>query len=933
MAKAKGKKPKQILELEKYYGLIWKEKETIGDDYMWGDDTQQYALDERGKIISLSINGQEIKDIEPITRIKSLKHLNLWGNQISDISGLEGLGSLESLNLSDNTISDISILAKLHSLHTLSISGNPLIKFPYLELINLKILRLSGTSINNIESLSGLKNLEELNIGKCGIEHLEPVSELKELKILDASQNYISDLSPLKFLKNLREVSLSYNEIKDVSVLFQLPQLEKCSLMKNLVFEIKPMEIKRVRLHDDYEEFEFEYENPEEHKNDLWINVAGNPLSFPPISVVGQGDKAVDAYYSNANLFGAHPLNEGRIILIGEGSSGKSSLVKQVLYNTFNDKELQTNGIKIDQWHLPYEGRDLVFNLWDFGGQEIQHAVHKFFFTSGCLYVLVLDNRKEEEPEYWLQQIESLGGSAPVLVVFNKADENKNETADRKFLKEKYPNIVGFFNTSCKSGQGIKEFRETLQRQAVKISSVNDQFPGNWFNIKKAIEQMTSDSQHYLTYETYKAICDENAVKDEETQKLLLKYLTTIGAVTWFGDTYLTFMQLLNPAWITQGVYRIITGAKTARQFGQIHISDFHELLHPENEKDFTYEEKHYGYILSLMKKFDLCYTEDDEHILIPSAFGKEPRVEYSDYKGERVRTYIFQFKDYLPIALIHKYIARNIEHAYDNNYWYSGIVLRDPTDSSTLTMVHADKEAKRIYVRVKGDNKLPMWERVRGEFNKITLNYARVLYSEQVVIGENPEILVEYEDLLNHLRAGRAKYFHSKQMKDYQVAYLIGWFETKDETLKMFERGIVDDYEPYDEGDKRIFLNIQNILNQQVSVNQQVEINIHIQQQASELKTEANYLLEEVKANKELKAALQKVVEFADEVKRAKTVEEVKEKGWGRKLKNILPTLSNAGEQVKNIKDGAEALASIMNYLQQMGEHFQLKDILSLIS
>ena len=45
-------------------------------------------------------------------------------------------------------------------------------------------------------------------------------------------------------------------------------------------------------------------------------------------------------------------------------------------------------------------------------------------YKQGCLYVLVLDNRKEEEPEYWLQQIESLGGKAPVLVVFNKQDEN-----------------------------------------------------------------------------------------------------------------------------------------------------------------------------------------------------------------------------------------------------------------------------------------------------------------------------------------------------------------------------------------------------------------------------------------------------------------------------------------------------------------------------
>ena len=33
--------------------------------------------------------------------------------------------------------------------------------------------------------------------------------------------------------------------------------------------------------------------------------------------------------------------------------------------------------------------------LWDFAGQEITHALHHFFLTEGCIYVLVLDPRSE----------------------------------------------------------------------------------------------------------------------------------------------------------------------------------------------------------------------------------------------------------------------------------------------------------------------------------------------------------------------------------------------------------------------------------------------------------------------------------------------------------------------------------------------------------
>ena len=36
-------------------------------------------------------------------------------------------------------------------------------------------------------------------------------------------------------------------------------------------------------------------------------------------------------------------------------------------------------------------------NIWDFGGQEIYYATHQFFLTKRSLYVLVIDNRKEDD--------------------------------------------------------------------------------------------------------------------------------------------------------------------------------------------------------------------------------------------------------------------------------------------------------------------------------------------------------------------------------------------------------------------------------------------------------------------------------------------------------------------------------------------------------
>lgn len=821
-------------------------------------------------------------------------------------------------------------------------------------------LSLNDFKIDSLQPLSNLQFLESLYINGCGVLDLSPLKKLQFLNDLFADNNQIRDLEGIAHIKKWDFLSLSNNKISHIRELagtevrsFYLDrnyiddsQIEYiCKIDSSGIFDLSDNHFtnlpKEFILRFDSiisEKYEYELGGQVESTIRKRLAIYNNPLVSPPMSVLDAGSKALMAYFDNKEKFGAKPLNEGRIILVGDGSAGKSSLAKRIIKNDFNDEEAQTNGINIGKYYLKKDNRDLTFNIWDFGGQEVQHAVHKFFFTTGCLYILVLDNRKEEEPEYWLQQIESLGGAAPVLVVFNKSDENLTERSNRKLLKEKYSNIVAFHNISCKTAYGIKDFIEQLNEQAAKLSTVNDEFPGNWFNIKKDIEQYTSNTSHYLVYNAYLQICKKHHVEDEHTQRLLLEYFSFIGAVTWFGDTYLNLMHVLNPAWITQGVYKIITGIKTEKLNGQIKVSDFKELLQPIQTTDYTYDTAHYGYILGLMKKFELCYTDNDNDLLIPSRFGKEPKIEYSEFKGERVRTYILQFTDYLPVAVVHQFIARNIGSAYDKNYWYEGIVLQDDMDGATLAMVQYDKEAKRIYIRIKGESKLGLWEKIRRDLKGICEKYARIVYSELVAVNHDDDNnVVEYIDLVNHLKAGRAKYFHPKLIREFEVATLIGQFETKEQTMQKFTNKEFFDHSEYREDSDKYNINViipvQNILenknintiSNKVSVDVQIDLHI-VQPQVDILREEANYLLREVaNDNKELSQALVKVVEFADKALTVSSKEAIKEQGWKRTIGSVINTISKSSEFLKTVADGGEAAGKIMTALQQLAHYFSV--------
>jgi internalin A len=913
MAK-KEQKPKEILELEEAYGIRLYETQAENiDEILDIEEGCFYSKNNRGEITHLGIKNVNGIKIELINKLTSLTYLLLSNNKIETIHALN-LFKIKYLYLGRNEIKDISPLIKFKKLKVLSIWENP---------------------IKDIYNISFLEKLEELYFGGTKTSDLNFVSNLKNIRVLSGQKNNITDISCLKNTSTLQELNLNGNKIKNIDILESIPILVRANFSNNQIeFVNKRIASKYQWLQNSFNYFSLKFER---------IYLSNNPLFFPPPSVFLLGPETTKNYYETSEQFGHAPLSEGRIIFVGDGSSGKSSLIEKLLYNSFKLGREQTNGIHIEHFHLPHpeDDRDLTFHVWDFGGQEIQHAVHKFFFTEGCLYILVLDNRKEEEPDYWLQQIESLGGSAPVLVVFNKQDENAAETADRKFLKEKYPNIIGFYKTSCKTDFGIADLKKELEREIVKLRTVNEEFPNNWLEIKKEIERCTSGDQHYLTYEVYKEICKNHHTESEEAQKLLLRYFNTIGAVTWFGeDTYLKFLHVLSPTWITQGVYKILTAQKTARLSGQIKVSDFKELLQPVEAKDFTYDEAHYVYILSMMKKFDLCYSPDGNNLLIPSAFGKEPKVEYRDFTGHDVRTYILQFKSYMPLALIHRFTAQRLADALDNNYWYTGIVVKD-NKSDTITMVHADKEAKRIYVRIKGDAKLGVWEHIRREIGSITSSYAKIPYSELLALDDSLENYVIYEELVSHIQAQRPVYFHSGLKKEFNVGYLIGSFETKEETIEKYKKREIAQREHSFEKIDKVPTHVINILlnnSSTVTTNVQTQITIDIDIQvvhttSSELQGDAQYLLEELKnGHEELKKAFEQVVQFAEAAKVAKNSGDVKAKGWHRKLKGVLETLGKGGGDIKNINDGSEVLQSVFENIKKLATQFGWENISQLV-
>jgi len=483
-----------------------------------------------------------------------------------------------------------------------------------------------------------------------------------------------------------------------------------------------------------------------------FLSLDDNPeLGIPPeILKNNEKPKIILDYYFSHLTETKSPLNAVKLLVVGQGSVGKTSLVKQILHGTFDQDQAKTEGISINQWQISendirYSKDDkrvsnndsqvsnIRLNIWDFGGQEIMHATHQFFLTKRSLYLLVLDARltqEENRVEYWLKIIQSFGGESPVLIVGNKTDQHPLDI-DRTGLQKKYPNIVGILETSAATGAGIEALKAEIAKQVDTLPHVRDLLPETWFTVKSKLEELGRD-KNFITQDEYLGLCAANDVTDETSQHTLIGFLHDLGVVLHFqDDPRLEALGILNPQWVTNGVYKILNSHELFQNQGTLTLAILNKTLNPPE-----YPSNKRLFIVDMMKKFELCYDiEPDKSFLIPDLLPKD-----EIYTGEWDDALAFQYHyNVLPSSIISRFIVRMNAFIHKNTIWRSGVVLKRGDNNA---LVKADTEDRKIYIWISGNEstRRDMLSAIRLEFDAIHKTIAKIEATEKVPLPDAPE-------------------------------------------------------------------------------------------------------------------------------------------------------------------------------------------------
>ena len=156
-----------------------------------------------------------------------------------------------------------------------------------------------------------------------------------------------------------------------------------------------------------------------------------------------------------------------KILVLGDSSVGKSSLMMRFADNYYEENNVSTIGIVSKKKDIIINNQKIILNIFDTSGQERYHSISKNYIrnSDGIIFVFDLTNGITfDNIKRWLMNCEDLIQDFQKIVVGNKLDLENREVDKERIEKFCGENNLKYFETSARNNINVGRIFKELAK-------------------------------------------------------------------------------------------------------------------------------------------------------------------------------------------------------------------------------------------------------------------------------------------------------------------------------------------------------------------------------------------------------------------------------------------------------------------------------------
>ena len=144
-----------------------------------------------------------------------------------------------------------------------------------------------------------------------------------------------------------------------------------------------------------------------------------------------------------------------KVEVIGDSKVGKTSLLKKLIKDEFNEEYVPTKGYDFKIYLIKVNEITIKFQIWDMSGEDNYRTSLLHLYRNANIGILVYSICSRQSfinLENWIKQLKAQAPTSKIILLGNKCDEeDKREVSyeEGKIISEKH-NLEYFMETSAK---------------------------------------------------------------------------------------------------------------------------------------------------------------------------------------------------------------------------------------------------------------------------------------------------------------------------------------------------------------------------------------------------------------------------------------------------------------------------------------------------